>query len=137
MRLAVVGGASGFVGGHLVRSSEAEGIWVGRVDVKTHERGETEPDGFMTGDLRDPYSSRHLVHQPAANMASAGFIFPTENDSEIVPNLGTIYLNTLYARDGGQAPWYADDDVEPLAELKRKKSATVAAKPAMPKALSA
>ena len=54
MKLALVCGAGGFIGGHLVRRLKREGFWVRGVDLKFHEFAETEADDFVIGDLRDP-----------------------------------------------------------------------------------
>jgi GDP-D-mannose 3', 5'-epimerase len=102
MRSALVCGAGGFIGGHLVKRLKAEGFWVRGVDLKRHEYTETEADDFVVGDLRDPYFCRHVidrrfdeVYQLAADMGGAGFIFTGENDAEIMHNSGTINLNVL------------------------------------------
>jgi nucleoside-diphosphate-sugar epimerase len=102
MRSALVCGAGGFIGGHLVKRLKAEGFWVRGVDLKRHEYVETEADDFVIGDLRDPYFCRQVidrrfdeVYQLAADMGGAGFIFTGENDAEIMHNSGTINLNVL------------------------------------------
>jgi GDP-D-mannose 3', 5'-epimerase len=104
MRSALVCGAGGFIGGHLVKRLKAEGFWVRGVDLKRHEYVETEADDFMVGDLRDPYFCRSTidrrfdeVYQLAADMGGAGFIFTGENDADIMHNSGTINLNVLDA----------------------------------------
>lgn len=104
MRSALVCGAGGFIGNHLVRRLKAEGIWVRGVDLKRHEYGESEADDFVIGDLRDPCFSRHVidlrfdeVYQLAADMGGAGFIFTGENDADIMHNSGMINLNVLDA----------------------------------------
>ena len=43
MRTALVCGAGGFIGGHLVKRLKAEGFWVRGVDLKSHEYAETGP----------------------------------------------------------------------------------------------
>ncbi len=104
MRSALVCGAGGFIGGHLVKRLKKEGFWVRGVDLKRHEYAETEADDFVIGDLRDPYFCRQVVdrrfdevYQLAADMGGAGFIFTGENDAEIMHNSGTINLNVLDA----------------------------------------
>jgi nucleoside-diphosphate-sugar epimerase len=104
MRSALVCGAGGFIGGHLVRQLKAEGCWVRGVDLKLHEYAETEADDFAIGDLRDPYFCRSVidrrfdeVYQLAADMGGAGFIFTGENDADIMHNSGTINLNMVEA----------------------------------------
>jgi GDP-D-mannose 3', 5'-epimerase len=104
MRSALVCGAGGFIGNHLVRRLKAEGFWVRGVDLKRHEYAESEADDFAIGDLRDPYFCRHVidwrfdeVYQLAADMGGAGFIFTGENDADIMHNSGMINLNVLDA----------------------------------------
>ena len=104
MRSALVCGAGGFIGGHLVKRLKREGFWVRGVDVKFHEYAESEADDFVIGDLRDPYVVRNVidrrfdeVYQLAADMGGAGFIFTGENDADIMHNSATINLNVLDA----------------------------------------
>ena len=102
MRTALVCGAGGFIGGHLVKRLKSEGIWVRGVDLKRHEYADSDADDLMIGDLRDPYFCRHAidrrfdeVYQLAADMGGAGFIFTGENDADIMHNSCTINLNVL------------------------------------------
>src|ERR1700679_971411 len=104
MRSALVCGAGGFIGGHLVKRLKAEGFWVRGVDLKRHEYVETEADDFMVGDLRDSFFFRSAidrrfdeVYQLAADMGGAGFIFTGENDADIMHNSATINLNVADA----------------------------------------
>jgi len=104
MKTALVCGAGGFIGGHLVKRLKAEGYWVRGADLKRHEYSDSEADDFVVGDLRDPYFSRHVVdrrfdevYQLAADMGGAGFIFTGANDAEIMHNSATINLNILDA----------------------------------------
>src|SRR5260370_37400375 len=104
MKTALVCGAGGFIGGHLVNRLKSEGYWVRGVDLKLHEYVDTEADDFIVGDLRDQYFCRHVinrrfdeVYQLAADMGGAGFIFTGENDAEIMHNSATINLNVLDA----------------------------------------
>jgi GDP-D-mannose 3',5'-epimerase len=104
MNTALVCGAGGFIGGHLVKRLKTEGFCVRGVDLKLHEYSETEADDFVVGDLRDPYFCRHVfdrrfdeVYQLAADMGGAGFIFTGENDAAIMHNSATINLNVLDA----------------------------------------
>ncbi|MEO0982770.1 MAG: NAD-dependent epimerase/dehydratase family protein [Pseudomonadota bacterium] len=106
MKTALVCGAGGFIGGHLVKRLKREGFWVRGVDLKKHEYAETEADDFVIGDLRDPYLVRQVidrrfdeVYQLAADMGGAGFIFTGENDADIMHNSATINLNVLDAAD--------------------------------------
>ena len=49
---ALVCGAGGFIGSHLVKRLKAEGWWVRGVDQKLPLFSETEADEFVRGDLR-------------------------------------------------------------------------------------
>ena len=51
MKKAIVCGAGGFIGSHLVRQLKADGMWVRGVDLKFPEFAETEADDFIEGDL--------------------------------------------------------------------------------------
>jgi nucleoside-diphosphate-sugar epimerase len=104
MKFALVCGAGGFIGGHLVKRLKAEGFWVRAVDLKHHEYAETEADDFVLGDLRDQHFCRQTfdrrfdeVYQLAADMGGAGFIFTGVNDAEIMHNSAMINLNVLDA----------------------------------------
>ncbi len=54
MRKALVSGAGGFIGGHLVKRLKKEGYWVRGVDIKEHEFAPTAADEFLLLDLREP-----------------------------------------------------------------------------------
>ena len=102
MKTALVCGAGGFIGGHLVKRLKREGFWVRGVDLKFNEYAETEADDFVVGDLRDPYFVRQVidrkfdeVYQLAADMGGAGYIFTGENDANVMHNSATINLNVL------------------------------------------
>jgi GDP-D-mannose 3', 5'-epimerase len=104
MKTALVCGAGGFIGGHLVKRLKRDGFWVRGVDLKMHEYSETEADDFVVADLRDPVNVRSVidrrfdeVYQLAADMGGAGFIFTGENDADIMHNSATINLNVLDA----------------------------------------
>jgi GDP-D-mannose 3', 5'-epimerase len=103
-RSALVCGAGGFIGGHLVKRLKREGFWVRGTDIKAHEHAETEADDFVLGDLRDPYFVRQVidrrfdeVYQLAADMGGAGYLFTGENDADVMHNSATINLNVLDA----------------------------------------
>lgn len=53
MKRALVCGAGGFIGGHLVKKLKEEGYWVRGVDIKEHEFAPTA-DEFLLLDLREP-----------------------------------------------------------------------------------
>ena len=118
-KTALVLGAGGFIGSHMVKRLKSEGYWVRGVDLKYPEFSETEAHEFVQGDLRDadfvsrviqfkgyqgnffnevPYrciEPFHEIYQFAADMGGAGFVFTGENDAEIMQNSVTINLNVL------------------------------------------
>ena len=88
MKKALVCGAGGFIGGHLVARLKREGYWVRGVDIKNHEYGNCPADEFVLGDLRDPRVVASVVdekmdevYQLAADMGGAGYIFTGEHDA--------------------------------------------------------
>lgn len=104
MRTALVLGAGGFIGSHLVRRLKKEGFWVRGVDLKYPEFSETVADDFVLGDLRDQYLCRQVIdrrfdeiYQLAADMGGAGYIFVGEHDADIMHNSATINLNVVDA----------------------------------------
>ena len=54
MKTALVLGAGGFIGGHLVKRLKHEGFWVRGVDLKFNEHAETEADDFLIAGDRSP-----------------------------------------------------------------------------------
>lgn len=103
MKKAIVLGAGGFIGGHLVKFLKAQGKWVKGVDLKNPEFSETAADEFVIGDLRNPVIVEQVLNQPydevyqlAADMGGAGFIFTGDNDADVMHNSATINLNVLY-----------------------------------------
>jgi len=103
-KTALVLGAGGFIGGHLVHRLKREGFWVRGVDLKYPEFREVEADDFVIGDLRDPLVCRAVidqsfteVYQLAADMGGAGYIFTGEHDADVMHNSATINLNVLDA----------------------------------------
>jgi nucleoside-diphosphate-sugar epimerase len=121
-RTALVLGAGGFIGSHMVKRLRSEGYWVRGVDLKLPEYSESESHEFVVGDLRDlnfvervlqykgPYRnfytfvpSKYIdtfdeIYQFAADMGGAGFVFTGENDADIMHNSVTINLNVLEAQ---------------------------------------
>lgn len=104
MKKALVCGAGGFIGGHLVKRLKSEGYWVRGVDLKFHEYVDSVADEFVKGDLRDPQLTKNVVDQPfdevyqlAADMGGAGFVFSGENDADIMHNSALINLNMVEA----------------------------------------
>ena len=137
VKTALVCGAGGFIGSHLVKRLKREGYWVRGVDLKYPRYSKTEADDFCIGDLRDPDLVRRVidrgfdeVYQLAADMGGAGFIFTGENDAEIMHNSVLINLNVLdesykrnvkkifYSSSACVYPEYAQEDpgVEGLKE---------------------
>lgn len=103
-KTAIVCGAGGFIGGHLVTRLKNEGYWVKGVDIKEHEYGNKDADVFILGDLRDPRVCEQLfdreideVYQLAADMGGAGYLFTGENDAAVMHNSAMINLNMLEA----------------------------------------
>lgn len=103
-KTAIVCGAGGFIGGHLVNQLKKEGYWVRGIDVKENEFGNTNADDFVLGDLRDPVICEKLfdreideVYQLAADMGGAGYIFTGEHDAVVMHNSATINLNMAEA----------------------------------------
>jgi GDP-D-mannose 3', 5'-epimerase len=104
MKKALVCGAGGFIGAHMVKRLKKEGFWVRGIDLKYPPYIETEADDFIVGDLRDPYICRSAidrkfdeVYQFAADMGGAGFVFVGDNDYDIMHNSAMINLNVLEA----------------------------------------
>ena len=101
---ALVFGAGGFIGDHLVRRLKDEGFWVRGVDLKLPRFRKTAADDFMVADLRDRDVAGRAVdrrfdeiYQLAADMGGAGFVFTGENDADIMHNSAMINLNILDA----------------------------------------
>src|SRR6476469_1464039 len=104
MKKALVCGAGGFIGAHLVKRLRREGLWVRGVDLKFPEYSETAADDFVITDLREPANCRDVidcrfdeVYQLAADMGGAGYIFTGEHDAAVMHNSASINLNVLEA----------------------------------------
>src|SRR4030095_14582888 len=100
-KTAIVCGAGGFIGGHLVKRLKKEGFWVRAVDLKKHEYATSVADEFIVGDLRDFSVCKHVlngideVYQLAADMGGAGYIFTGDNDAAVMHNSALINLNIV------------------------------------------
>ncbi len=104
MKRALVCGAGGFIGGHLVKKLKREGYWVRGVDIKEHEFAPTQADEFLKLDLRLPESCWEAltvpggtfdeVYQLAADMGGMGFIHTAE--TEIMHN--SVLINVHMTR---------------------------------------
>ena len=98
---ALVCGAGGFIGGHLVKRLKKEGYWVRAVDIKRNEFSSSPADEFIVGDLRKVEVVSSVlkgvdeVYQLAADMGGAGYIFSGEHDADVMHNSATINLNVL------------------------------------------
>lgn len=121
MKKALVLGAGGFIGSHMVTRLKKEGYWVRGVDLKYPEFSTTDADHFVIRDLRDPVNVKEIIgyagckrdphqtfarqfdspfdeiYQLSADMGGAGFIFTGDNDANIMHNSATINLNVLDA----------------------------------------
>ena len=116
---ALVLGAGGFIGSHMVRRLRSEGYWVRGVDLKNPEYSVTEADEFICGDLTDQtfvdkivefkgYGNNYFksipfkyigvfdeIYQFAADMGGAGYIFTGDHDADVMNNSASINLNVL------------------------------------------
>jgi len=102
-KTAVVCGAGGFIGGHMVNRLKSEGYWVRGVDLKANEYGNMQADEFIIGDLCDTSVAEQAtdgmleVYQLAADMGGAGYIFTGDNDAAVMHNSALCNLNVLHA----------------------------------------
>lgn len=108
MKTALVMGAGGFIGTHMVNRLRSEGYWVRGVDLKPPEFSISSADEFLIADLRDraslsqalsaqdtPSTQWTDVYQFAADMGGAGFVFTGDNDANVMHNSALINLNLL------------------------------------------
>jgi nucleoside-diphosphate-sugar epimerase len=100
MKRALVCGAGGFIGSHLVKRLKQEGYWVRGVDLKYPEFSPSVADDFILADLRQATSWERVLdvqfdeaYQLAADMGGAGFVFTGTNDAEIMHNSAMINLH--------------------------------------------
>ncbi len=120
MKTALVCGAGGFIGGHLVKKLKKEGYWVRGVDQKEHEFCKSAADEFLVLDLRLEENCKKAVtldsgvldevYQLAADMGGMGFIHSAE--CEIMHNsaLINIYM-TQAAVDAGVKRYFFSSSV--------------------------
>jgi nucleoside-diphosphate-sugar epimerase len=114
MKTALVCGAGGFIGGHLVKKLKKEGYWVRAVDIKEHEFAPTAADEFLRLDLREEkncITSLRLgegtfdeVYQLAADMGGMGFIHSAE--CEIMHNSALINIHMTHQASQLGVPRY-------------------------------
>jgi GDP-D-mannose 3',5'-epimerase len=102
MLKALVCGAGGFIGSHLVKRLKREGYWVRGVDLKRPEFAPSAADEFVIGDLRDPAVGASVldqrfdeVYQLAADMGGAGYLFTGDNDADVMHNSAAINLSIV------------------------------------------
>jgi len=104
MKTALVCGAGGFIGSHLVTRLKKDGYYVVGADLKYPEFKETDADKFYLCDLRERnmcvliFGENKIdeVYQLAADMGGAGYIFSGENDAYVMHNSAQINLNIAY-----------------------------------------
>jgi len=115
LKKAVVCGAGGFIGGHLVKKLKREGYWVRGVDIKDHEFAPTAADEFLVLDLRHERNCDAAlalaagdrfdeVYQLAADMGGMGFIHSAE--CEILHNNTLINIHMTQAAAAHAIPRY-------------------------------
>jgi len=119
IKKALVLGAGGFIGSHMVKRLKSEGYWVRGVDVKVPEYSKTSADEFVLGNLTDQVFVAKIVqfkgyntnfhnfvperyiqtfdeiYQFAADMGGAGYIFTGDHDADVMNNSASINLNVL------------------------------------------
>jgi nucleoside-diphosphate-sugar epimerase len=102
MKTALVLGAGGFIGSHLVKRLKEEEYWVKGVDLKLPEFSDSNANDFVKGDLRSQHFCSEVfdrnfdeVYQLAADMGGAGYIFTGENDADVMYNSSLINLNVV------------------------------------------
>ena len=100
MKKAIVLGAGGFIGHHLVKRLKQEGFWVKGIDIKLPEFSTSEADEFAVGDLRDyNFTYQEInenideLYQLAGDVGGAGYIFTGLNDANVMHNSAQINLN--------------------------------------------
>jgi len=103
VKRAIVCGAGGFIGSHLVKRLKDEGFWVRGADLKLPLYSQSPADEFLVGDLTDPNFVRNVIcedidelYQLAADMGGAGYIFTGENDANVMHNSALINLNIAH-----------------------------------------
>jgi GDP-D-mannose 3',5'-epimerase len=104
MKKALVCGAGGFVGHHMVRRLKAEGYRVYGVDLNRPEFGPSEADKFVIADLREhdvcesvftEYGEFNEIYQFAAD--TGGIRFVNGREPEVLHNNELIACNVIHA----------------------------------------
>lgn len=105
MKKALVFGAGGFIGSHMVSRLKSENFFVRGVDLKKPDFQDSVADEFIIFDLAKQDGFKNLlshdgdafdeIYQYAADMGGAGFIFTGDNDAKIMHSSVSINLNLL------------------------------------------
>jgi len=105
MKKALVFGAGGFIGSHMVNFLKSKNYFVRGVDLKYPDFDTTGADEFIIQDLSIQDSFGKLlvyeenpfdeIYQYAADMGGAGYIFTGDNDANVMTNSIQINLNLL------------------------------------------
>jgi nucleoside-diphosphate-sugar epimerase len=106
IKTALVLGAGGFIGSHMVTELKRRGNWVVGADLKQPEFGVSDADVFIQSDLsllkeaefafdiktpnKKPFD---IVIQLAADMGGAEYIFTGKHDADVMSNSAAINLN--------------------------------------------
>jgi GDP-D-mannose 3',5'-epimerase len=107
---AIVAGAGGFIGHHMVKFLKSEGYWVRGVDIKQPEYEQTDADEFELLDLRRweecLRATRGVdeVYQLAADMGGIGYI--TAYHADVARNNVLINAHMLEAATQNGVPKY-------------------------------
>lgn len=107
MTNALVFGAGGLIGSHLVKRLKSMGYWVRAVDIKEPEFSKSPADEYLLLDLTSYDAVKKSVsmyghhfdeiYQLAADMGGAEYIFVGDNDTNIMTNSAQINLNLIKA----------------------------------------
>lgn len=105
---ALVLGAGGFIGSHMVTFLKENDYWVKGADLKNPSFSNTDADKFLIGDLKNKQFCKDLflddnneliiydeIYQFAADMGGAGYVHTGKNDADIVHNSTLINLNIV------------------------------------------
>lgn len=101
MKKALVCGAGGFIGSHLVRQLRKEGYWVRGVDIKKPDFSKTAANEFLLLDLREKKKCQKAlkirggfdeVYQLAADRGGAGYMIPKETEMMYSNVLINVYM---------------------------------------------
>lgn len=98
MKRALILGAGGFIGNHMVTRLKKEGYFVAGIDLKSPSFCASDADIFSIYDLRNPLTYNNdvnfdEVYQFAADMGGCQYIFSGEQDADIMHNSAMINLN--------------------------------------------